>query len=585
MKNNGINQLIQNINWRRGDFLYIPYRKKRQTGTVLDFTVGAHITYYDIKKEVLSLDNIIQIIQCLPLVEWFKFVSVISIYLDKEGLSNRDLHRSLAYTIPAGLREPVVKLIEEQNRFLIDPKALMALIKISFAYAPESCHTLPANKDEYLFTAYLALCDHINREFDKLDRQEQWDELLKWTIQNLDFGTYLNPIESIVRLWTILCKLPGENPTRDYGLDPNDIFKNSLGMDIETFLAQALSFIGNYWSKDFSTEASILKNLTIKQDLFFSKTKLMQDKIKGFFKNLTLSKRDIEKIKEEDPNSPDYFYNYSAFREHPLYRPIKDLYFPIYFPFFRWRISEGIYWDIFSAAPNNQQFASVFGQLLNKYVYRLFEKVLPPSDTLLQRLWREPPEDDPQAPKADLIIYYPGAYVFIEIKGHRFKYVDSVLHGNKEAIENDINIMLYDSAVQLNNAINYFRNGRFQLSGQNWNKERIYPIIVTYGSLPDFDPVWTELKKGFYERDCFTQGNINPLVVMDAEEVAILATLALKGFSLPDVLAEKTSSQYDGMPFKTYAFTKYKDISDPKYLLEDDWNSFTVWANHIFFNK
>lgn len=332
---------------------------------------------------------------------------------------------------------------------------------------------------------------------------------------------------------------------------------------------------------DFASPESMETGISLNQSTVFTKTPASFEEVRNYFGLMVLDDNSIQRIQREDVTHPDYFYDFTAIRQRPLYRLNGDMLIPIYFPFFRWRVTEGIYWDIWWTAKNykryglpvdEMQFANAFGPLFERYIQDRLVRALPNGSGLTQRLWREP-KIRPDAPAADLVIAYPDAFLFVEVKAARLKYLESMVTGGDDAIEDDFRQMVYEPAKQLANAIQYFQNGHLAPLGLVWRGEQIYPLVVTYGPL-----LFSTLRDLLHQDEGYCQlgqlPSVMPLEILDPDEATRLASLAVNGLALNAVLRRRQEPIYADLPFRTYLMTAYGVAANPNAVLDTEWAAF-----------
>ena len=551
----------------------------------------AAVGYSDIFGHTLPLNEIIDRIRQIPLQSWIKFVSAVSLVLDRDGYANQATNEQLARTFATmDYRALLTAYLQSKGYLLFSPIALVSLAKLAVAYADESVAQPPVPELEFIFRTYLAVQDHIQGPLLAIDETEPKVTLLRFLVRNVAFAVNPSILDSLTRIWTLFCKYPAEIGST---IDPQQIFQAATGIALPRFFALAFGILARNLSVDTNSSASMASSIPVNQNTLFKNTRAKYDEIRDFFELLTLTQNDIGEIRNEDLNSPAYFYDFTAFRQRPLYRVGGDTLAPLFFPFYRWRITDGLYWDIWWAANNHRRhglkginaesFAQAFGYYFEQYIQQLFMRALAEPNTLAQRVWKEP-RDTAQAPTADLVIAYPNAYIFIEVKATRFKYVESMVRGDIAAIEDDLRQMVHEPALQLGNAINHFKSGKLAGLGLTWQGQPIFPMIVTYGASM-YGVMAKLLRNESWCQELCNQPGVMDLEILNAEEASRLASLAMKGYALVDVLSQKQSSSYGHQPFQNYLIETYGDDSEPRYILTEEWKAFEQMVDQELFGN
>jgi len=388
-------------------------------------------------------------------------------------------------------------------------------------------------------------------------------------------------------MWSLFTLIPSKETdvVRPEYPDLGQLFFDETGLPLDTFMAIVFGILSSYTQIDWSSSETTARWLIDPE--WFRGTAISRRSLDHFLDRMTLKDGDIRKLKSDDYRDPDYFYRYSRFSERPFmtFQLSPNLLVgPVYFPFFRWRMTEAIYWECFTRAKSTGQLEAFFqamGAYFQRYVERLFRRAIPSGQGLEQRLWCEP-KFGPSDPAVDIIVRYPDAYVFVEVTGSQFQYEESQLNGEEDSIATDLQKILFDEVEQLDKAIQFFVDGHLELHGAKWNGERIYPLLISYGSLPTFEPIWSTIEHDIAARGWLIDDNIAPLTAINPAEVPLLTNMAMHGIGMDRIMAEKTSA-FRGTSFRNFVIARYPDYANPAEAWQPEWEDLKQRIKTVLF--
>lgn len=571
-------QLINEIEWKRHGTLYVP---KSWHGSTMKPVVNPVLPiraapgYSDIFGSALSFDEIVDRIRQVPRQNWLRFVALTTLICDRDGYTDSTTNQRFVRTfVHEGYSATLVALIHNEDYVLLSPQSLASLAKLAVGYAPESVKQTPDELLEFIFRTYLAVHDYVQSIVVPDANADPRSALLRFLVQNSEFATHPPILERFVRSWSLLCEQPGANTSTS---SPENLFMTGTGVPLVHFLAIAFGTIAHNYGVDVDSPESVLNHALIDQQSLFRLSSMGDKDVEHFFGHLVMPDREIVRIRREDPSQPMYFYDFSAFRQTPLYRLSNNHLMPIVYPFFRWRVTDGLYWDVWFTAQNHREYGDAvkerftreFGCYFEAYISQLFVEAIESAPGPSQSIWREPGKEAGLR-NVDLVIAYPDAYVFIEIKAARLKYMESMVRGNMAEIEDDLRQMVYEPLCQLGDAIEHFKTGDLAQFGLVWRGETIFPVVITYGEL-----VYSAILELVRESECYrrvaTNGNHMPPIILDAEEGIRMASLVKNGNSIVDLLNSKFQPANRSLSFQNFALQMFGDASEPKHILDEKW--------------
>lgn len=556
--------------WKRRGNLWAPFYQAASSIAPVSDVFAAYITYSELYGAPISLDDVVARVKCVPKRQWLAFTGLTSMVIDGVGTKptgGRDGQKQLASVLLKGeVRNSILQRMEHNGWVWAAPRPLVGLAKLSLTYAPEESASNVADPFEFMVLTLLALNDHLDTDLDLSDADGRWSTITRFAVRNLPYMT-TQWAETMVRIWNIFELIPRQEPdvVRPEYPDLGALFFQETGVPLNAFMAIVFGILSSYTQIDWASREATARWLIDPE--WFNGTAIPRQSVEKLLERITLRDQDVRKLTSEDYRDPDYFYRYSGLTERPfmMFQPSPNLRVgPAYFPFFRWRVTEAIYWECFTRAQSTGQLEAFFqaiGAYFQRYVERLFQRAVPSGHGLEQRLWCEP-KFNPGDPAVDIIVRYPEAYVFVEVTGSQFQYVESQLNGTEESITTDLQKILYDEVEQLDKAIHYFLNGHLKLNGARWNGERIYPLLISYGSLPTFEPIWSTIEQDIASRGLLIDDHIAPLTAIDPAEVPLLTNLAKRGIRMDRILAEKTAA-YRGTSFRNFVIAQHPDYVNP----------------------
>lgn len=132
--------------------------------------------------------------------------------------------------------------------------------------------------------------------------------------------------------------------------------------------------------------------------------------------------------------------------------------------------------------------------------------------------------------------------VLIEVSASRMR-ADTLLLGDRAAVEDDIDRLLIKKARQLDHCIHALIDGRATIPAGDpevdmGRIERIWPVIVTAGNITQTQPLWLYIHSKL--RGELQQPKVQPLTILDVEDLELVCALVEQGHALHEILARKT---------------------------------------------
>ena len=98
----------------------------------------------------------------------------------------------------------------------------------------------------------------------------------------------------------------------------------------------------------------------------------------------------------------------------------------------------------------------------------------------------------------------------------------------------------------------------------------MFPVLVTYGSLPTMWPVWPRLLEAIEERGLLRGPNVRRLSALDIGEVEVLAALVARGHTARDVIQGYVEGEHQEVSFRNYAYAEYGEDTNVRRFLKEE---------------
>jgi hypothetical protein len=219
-----------------------------------------------------------------------------------------------------------------------------------------------------------------------------------------------------------------------------------------------------------------------------------------------------------------------------------------------WMSATGNYYRLFDIARDKgsatrKKFTRFNGLLVEAYVHEIVERAYPPRAQQAS-IWLPGAVHREQVYKTasgegrtpDIAIDLTPDLVLLEVTSSRLT-EKSVVDADPESVRKDIEKVVTDKVEQLGSAIADIRNGVAQLPDIDMSAvERIWPLIVISEGVFQTPTLWAYIADAVEQS--LTQPTVQPLTLLDLEDVEELFGLIVDGRSMVDVLRAKTSGRW-----------------------------------------
>ena len=223
-----------------------------------------------------------------------------------------------------------------------------------------------------------------------------------------------------------------------------------------------------------------------------------------------------------------------------------------------WWLSDGFHYRLLDSAQNrsldrrgklSRAYTAFAGDLLEDYALDLVRSVHPGERPIGSgRVYGDQPYGRVNAKgnyserTSDIAIDLGLDLVLIEVSASRVR-ADTLLLGDRKAVEDDLYRMLIAKARQLDHCIHALVDGRASIPAGEpefdmERIERIWPVIVTAGNITQTQPLWLYIHSKLKHE--LQQPKVQPLTILDVEDLELVCALVEEGRAMHEILAAKT---------------------------------------------
>jgi hypothetical protein len=145
--------------------------------------------------------------------------------------------------------------------------------------------------------------------------------------------------------------------------------------------------------------------------------------------------------------------------------------------------------------------------------------------------------------------------VLIEISGSRLR-ADTLVLGDPNGVIEDIDRMVLAKLYQISNCVDALQSGAAHIPAHDptlvlSRVHRIWPMIVTAGPLTQNEFLWTHIRQHAHGK--LAQPKVQPLTLLDMEDLEALCGMIEAGHQLPAILESKTREPFQELELPVWA--------------------------------
>jgi len=491
-------------------------------------------------------------------------LATVDAVLENDGGLAPDTQNELtAVLLPERLREVAALKLREPRTVAFANQPVWILEKLALLHADElgDAHITEADMRQ-IGHLLLAVADHLD-DAAPVDLGDPGWQLLQHLLRMESLHARENAGAALQRVWMMLVDLANDSTVRAtnrVGLD--SLLRKHDGVDVKTYLAAGSAFVVHYGQ--LSLRARKKPMLTFLPRQYFSATKIAPEVWDRLCAMVGLPAADYAaRLREEHTRTGTIAFGFRAMREFPLVRH-GDAVSPISLRFLRERVTTGLLWRLRDhGLADRVNVAAFLGELFEEYIYRkLAEAHAEGTPTpFVSRVHRAVPYrlGGDAFQSTDVVIDYGDRLVMIEVALSSPRLEDTQIRAGRGEFERDVDRIVVQNARQLDRNLKALLAGAHQISGVDPTRvRRVYPVIVTLGSMPDGDLLWAEYEEALNRAHVLQSSEIGRdiarLQLLSAEEVELLRYLIPQGPSLADLLSRKDRDATRNMAFKNFLF-------------------------------
>ncbi len=392
----------------------------------------------------------------------------------------------------------------------------------------------------------------------------QLGDWLAFFIQNGAYNRSARPMGEMARaqdLFVRIARLPKLRAS-SHACPIDDWMVNDYGLTIDEQLALgfALSAMTQAWANDETAgsrcyiEAQNVDDLLVKLG--------WEDRREQALAAIAADRETFQREFVEFGNSlSDLAWEVRPFMRHPFLRTEEGgllLLSPR--ALLSW-LSEGFHYRLLRSAERragtdrklSRAYTAFAGELVEEYALELVRSVHPGQRPVGGgRVYGEQPYGQKRGNRngasktSDIAIDLGLDLVLIEISASRLR-AETLRIGDMNSVTYDLERMVIKKIRQLDHCIHALVTGRATIPAQgpevNIDRvERIWPVVVTAGNLTQSRALWEHIRGN--TRGTLTQPKVQPLTLLDIDDLEALCGFIEHGHALPDMLAAKTAPAY-----------------------------------------
>jgi hypothetical protein len=145
--------------------------------------------------------------------------------------------------------------------------------------------------------------------------------------------------------------------------------------------------------------------------------------------------------------------------------------------------------------------------------------------------------------------------VLIEVSGSRLR-ADTLVLGDPDSVIEDIDRMVLAKLNQISNCIDALQSGTAQIPAQDptlvlSRVHRIWPVVATAGPLTQNEFLWAHIRQ--HSQGKLAQPKVQPLTLLDMEDLEALCGMIEAGNQLPAILESKTREPFQELELAVWA--------------------------------
>jgi len=536
--------------------------------------MAVYVTLAELRGRPATLPEIAATLRKIDVYDALQALSRIGLLLENHDWANKDLQHALVRgLVPEEYSERAAQILATQPyRFVFFEQQILGAMQLAILYCPEiGAGRLEGNRplfDEFLVECVLGITDILESTYLKSARRQSRagvtgdsDSLASALLRNAFLNYRDEFTHMLARFRALYLELPRQLAgSRNY-VDVEKTFAETTGVSLQQYLAVGFALAGHFMQASGILGERDVHKFVADPTAYFSTTPLDDTTLERCVEHLSSDLVSYRRsFLTELRRTKELYFSYVTMRQAPLLRFPNGACIPLSLRFLHERITVGAYWLIHDRLPSRSRskFQTFFGELFEKYVEQTFTRAFPSSPHLAKRVHfaKKYGSRTHKKETSDVIVLYPERALFVEVKAARLRMEDCGIRGDVGSFREDLETKVIGAARQIDSVVRDFLSGAFTLDGFEASEmRRAYPIVLTFGHVPQTPPVWSEIQRMLDENGLLQDQRLAPLQLINAEELELLAWYLTAGGeeSLMRMLDGKASDPYYRFfPLKTY---------------------------------
>jgi hypothetical protein len=568
----------QNKDWKFNGRFYLPTSVRVQTREevtqkLMDETIAVAVVHQNVFGEQMSVDRLLELMTTISYSSWILLLSRIAAVLSSRGKHIMKTQIQLAQIIfDEKTLTQIDSISESGNKIIFSDWQIANLVKIALL----KCKQLPTSPNEMgdnkesIGLCLLGINDYFGRRtpIDAPDTEEdtETNPLYEALIRTYCYQFGENPKHLLARFYDLYFKLPSteEGKAIQPYVDIQHEFQLITGISLETYLAVGFGFYAKYATAGLPAKKGVegytsleVDDFLIDRRSFFGKTKIPASETSLILEDFCIDATRYQTRHQEQYNdSLGQLYDFTIFRQKPLVALNEYKLAPVVIDWLYEKLGEGCYWRINDGIedPAKQKaFRNFFGPLYQLYVQRVFERLYPDSD-LAQRVTYDAEEGGQRS--SDVILTYPNHLVLFEAKWPTLRMEATMIPGDMQAFDKDLEDIIIKSARQLDRNIRDISTNKLKL--KNVDAEKItafYLVIIIARPFPIGPALTPYILDKVAANNLLNQQYTRPLEIISTEELELIEPVIAEGTTFPELLEKKRASPYHFYNMKWYLYS------------------------------
>jgi hypothetical protein len=410
-------------------------------------------------------------------------------------------------------------------------------------------------------------------------------QVRNYLINSTEQVRYMIPRASLLYL-----QLPFEREMRgdpDF-VDLPAVFHAETGFELKDYLAFGIGVFVWFNEQSYLRNTYSVDRESINPGTLFSQSRIDRNYAGRLLASFTHTYDTARAAIQARPGTPAAApFDFRPFMDRPLYAVRDDVIVPLHLGYLEARFTNAIYWTISDhlQGEDRRKFRRFFGRVFELYVRRSLQRAIRDEAGLARRVFPEftYPTRYGERKTSDVVLVYPRTAIFIDATAMRIRFEATAVSSDVAAFDTDVDRIIVDKARQLTKRIRDFRAGLYNFGGVvGRDVDSIYPVVVTIQSIPESTVIWGRIRDRLASQGLLSDRGVEPLQLMDVEELEILETILPQGVSLLDILqARAADTERRNIGLKNFLIARYREGAND--FLRREYQAIGAHAKTLFF--